>query len=68
MLDLAGKMERELVSAIRRLKNTGDDAAARYELVRLLTDFNVFRKLDENEVRCGLDMLGRALPHVEYLA
>ncbi|MEO1526795.1 MAG: hypothetical protein AAFX06_15270, partial [Planctomycetota bacterium] len=67
LLELAEQLASDLLLLIALDDRAGENAAVRYELVQLLTDFNVFRELNRKTVDLAIELLDQALPNVEYL-
>ncbi|MEL6104417.1 MAG: serine/threonine-protein kinase [Planctomycetota bacterium] len=68
LLEIAEQLIGDLSFLLALDDRTGENAALRFELVQLLTDFNVFREFDKDAVDLAFELLDQALPNVEYLA
>jgi len=64
---LAEDLEAELDAQLKRRIEEGNDAAIAYELVLLLSDFNVFRQLRPEEINLAIRRLTRGLSYARYL-
>jgi tetratricopeptide (TPR) repeat protein len=67
LVELADELEAELDTQLQRRSEQGNEAAIAYELVLLLSDFNVFRQLRPDEMDRARRRLTQGLGYARYL-
>ncbi len=67
LVRLAEDLEAELDGQLQRRSEQGNEAAIAYELVLLLSDFNVFRQLRPDEMDPARRRLTKGLSYARYL-